>query len=206
MRRSSRLLTALVVAVIFVSSSAVLRPAFGQDMSDQDKKMMEMMAKYGTPGEAHELLKRYVGEWEFEMRSWPKPGAEPMVSVGTMKNTLLFDGRYVKCLFKGMMGDPKAMGIEILGYDLYQERYVTFWIDSWSTSFALTSGTLDGAGRVLTETGAFPDPMTEGKTMQKVKNVTSFLPEGGYRFEMFMVMPDGTEVKSMEIVTTKKTA
>lgn len=206
MRRTYRPLTALVFAVILVSSSAAFRPASGQDMSDQDKKMMEMMVKYGTPGKAHELLKRYVGAWEFEMKSWPKPGAEPVVSSGTMKNTLLFDGRFVKCHFKGLMGDPNAIGIEILGYDLYQERYVAFWIDSWSTSFALTSGTLDGAGKVLTETGAFPDPMTEGKTMQKVKNVTSFLPEGGYRFEMFMVMPDGTEVKSMEILTTKKTA
>jgi hypothetical protein len=46
--------------------------------------------------------------------------------------------------------------------------------------------------------------MTDGKTMQKVKNVTTFLADGKYRFEMFMVDPDGKETKGMELLCTRR--
>jgi hypothetical protein len=40
--------------------------------------------------------------------------------------------------------------------------------------------------------------------MQKVKNVTTFMEDGKYKFEMFMVMPEGKEFKSMEFLATRK--
>ena len=204
--RSKRFMSLAAPAAVFVILVlAAARMSSTQEMSAEDKKMMEMVMKYGTPGKNHEFLKKYVGEFDVEMKSWSKPGTEPMISKGTMKNELIFDGRYVKCTFDSMMMGMNYMGLEIIGYDLYQDKYVTFWIDGWSTSFALTTGTLDASGTVLTESGAYPDPMTAGKTVQKVKNVTTFLPAGGYKFEMFMIMPDGKEVKGMEIVTKRKT-
>ncbi len=204
MNSSLNRLLAVLVAVILAAPLAVPATAAAQEMSDQDKKMMEMMQKYGTPGKPHQLLMKYAGDWEVEIKTWRKPDTEPEISLGTMKNKIIFDGRFVKCNFEGMMGGMKAVGLEIIGYDLYQDKYVTFWIDGWSTSFALTTGTLDASGMVLTETGTYPDPMTAGKTVQKVKNVTKFMPKGGYKFEMFMIMPDGKEVKGMEIVTKRK--
>jgi len=120
-----------------------------------------------------------------------------------MKNQLIFDGRYLKSEFEGLMGGMPGKGLEVIGYDLFKNRYTTFWIDSWSTGFVFTSGTLDAPGKVLTETGMFPDPMTDGKTVQKVKNVTTFMEDGKYKFEMYMVMPDGKESKGMELICTR---
>lgn len=196
------LLLAAFIAVFIMPTLAVPRTPSAQEMSAQDKQMMEMMMKYGTPGKNHEFLKKYVGDWDIEATSWSKPDAPPMISKGSMKNQLIFDGRYVKCQFEGTMTGMKFAGLEIIGYDLYQNKYVTFWIDSMSTCFLLTSGTLDRTGMVLTENGTTPDPMT-GR-MQKVKNVTTFMRDGKYRFEMFMVMPDGKEFKSMELLATRK--
>jgi hypothetical protein len=173
-----------------------------QEMSAQDKLMMETMMRYAMPGKNHELLKKYVGDWDIETRTWAKPGDQPMMSKGTQKNQLIFDGRYIMCQFEGMMMGQKFMGMEIIGYDLFQNKYVTFWIDTMSTYFFLTTGTLDASGKVLTETGMSPDPMTGGT--QKVKDVTTFLPDGRYKFEMFMVGPDGKEFKSMELLATRK--
>ncbi|MGZ5498724.1 MAG: DUF1579 family protein, partial [Candidatus Aminicenantales bacterium] len=123
---------------------------------------------------------------------------------GTMKNQLIFDGRYVKCDFEWMMGGMTFKGLEVIGYDLFKKMYTTFWVDSMSTAFLTTSGTLDMAGNVLTETGTSPDPMTDGKTMQKYKNVTTFMAEGKYKFEMYMITPDGKESKGLELVCTRK--
>jgi hypothetical protein len=178
--------------------------ASAQQMSDQEKKMMEMMMKYGTPGKQHELLKKYVGEWDVETTAWPTPGAEPVKGKGMAKNTLLFDGRYVKSGFEGAMMGMNFKGMEVIGYDLFQNKYVTFWVDNMSTAFMLTTGTLDASGKVLTDTGEYPDPMTEGKTTQKVRNVTTFLADGKYKYEMFMIGSDGKETKSFEFIATRK--
>ena len=197
------LVAALITGVNILLIQALPSVFKDQEMSAEDKKMMEQMMKYGTPGKEHELLKRYVGEWVVDVTVWPKPGAPAQMSKGTMKNQLIFDGRYVKCDFEGTMGGMTFKGLEVIGYDLFKKMYTTFWIDSWSTAFVVTTGTLDMAGKVLTEMGEFPDAMTDGKTMQKFRNVTTFVSEGKYTFEMFMTMPDGKEAKSMEMVCTR---
>lgn len=204
MRSTRFLFVAALIGAFLVSMLAVLRTASGQEMSEQDKKMMEMMMKYATPGKNHELLKKYAGDWDVEMKSWPRPGADPMVSKGTQKGELIFKGRYVKCAYEATMMGMTYQGLEVIGYDLFQNKYITFWIDSMGTGFFILTGTLDASGKVLTDRGEYPDPMTDGKTMQKVKNVTTYIADGKYKFEMFMVGPDGKEFKSMELVATRK--
>lgn len=196
------LFSAVLTAIFLFSNQAFAVTFFGQEMSSQEKEMMEMMMKYGSPGAHHELLKKYMGDWNVEVKSWMKPGAEPMISQATQKNELILNGRYLKGTFKGMMMGQTYEGIELIGYDQFKEKYVTVWIDNMSTGFFLSSGTLDESGKVLTETGQMPDPMTGG--MQKVKNVTTFLEDGKYRFEMFMIMDDGIEFKSMELLANRK--
>lgn len=198
------LFLAPLIAVFLISALAVPRFSSAQEMSDEDKKMMEMMTKYGTPGKNHELLKNYAGNWDVEMKMWQSPGAEPMVSKGTQKGELILGGRYVKCTYEATMMGMTYHGLEIIGYDLFENKYITLWIDNMGTGFVKTAGVLDASGKILTEMGEWPDPMAEGKTMQKVKNVTTFIEDGKYTFEMFMVMPDGTEFKSMELTATRK--
>jgi len=202
MRSMRFLLLAALIGVFLMATQAIPQTYSGQEMSAQEKQMMEMMKKYGMPGKNHELLKNYVGDWDIEAKSWSKPGGQPMTSKATQKSQLIFDGRFVKCQFEGTMMGHKFLGLEIIGYDLYQNKYITFWIDSMSTNFFLTTGTLDTSGKVLTDTGNWPDPMSGGMT--KVKNVTTFTQDGKYKFEMYMIMPDGKEFKSMELLATRK--
>lgn len=195
-------LLAVLIAGLTAPVWALQQTSATKEMSAQDKQMMEMMEKYATPGKDHELLKKFVGEWNVEVKSWMKPGEQPMTSTGTMRSRLILEGRYVSCHFDGMMMGRKYTGLEIIGYDKFQKKYVTLWIDTMGTGFFLTSGLLDASGMVLTDTGTMPDPMTGG--MQKVKDVTTFLPDGNYKYEMFMAMPDGKELKTMELVAKKK--
>ena len=198
------LLAAVITGVNILLIQALPSVVGDQEMSAQEKKMMEQMMKYGTPDKNHELLKKYVGDWDVDISTWQDPMAKPQTSKGTMKNMLILEGRYLESHFEGMMGGMKFQGLEVIGYDLFKKMYTTFWIDSMSTAFLVTTGTLNMAGNVLTETGMSPDPMTDGKTMQKFRNVTTFISDGKYKFEMFMVMPDGKETKGMELVCTRK--
>jgi hypothetical protein len=194
---------ALITGVNLVMVYSVQQLSSGQEMRAREKQMTEQMMKYGMPGENHEFLKRYVGSWEVDITMWQKPGGPPSKSKGTMKNDLILGGRYLKSEFEGMMSGMTFMGLEIIGYDLFTNKYTTFWIDSWSTSFVWTSGTLDASGKVLSETGMFPDPLTDGRETQKVRNVTTFIGDGQYRFEMFMSLPDGREMKGLELLCTR---
>jgi Protein of unknown function (DUF1579) len=171
-----------------------------QEMAQQ--QMMEMMTKYGTPAKEHEYLKKYVGSWDVEMKSWMKPEDEPMVSKGTMKGEILWEGRFLMMSFESTMMGMPFQGKQIMGYDLFQKKYTTIWIDNMSTAFAPTTGALDTGGKVFTETGVWPDPSTGGTS--KVKIVTTWLADGKYKFEMFMPAPDGKDVKWMEMTATKK--
>jgi hypothetical protein len=191
------------VAVCLTAVLAASTPVAAQESREMSQKeMMERMMKYTTPTKAHDFLKNYVGTWEVDATTYEQPGAQPTKSRGTMTGELLFGGRFAECRFSGqMMGQP-FMGIQIEGFDLFQQKYVGLWIDSMSTNFFLTSGTLDASGKVLTETGMLPDPRT-GSGL-KVRSVTTLLDGGKYRYEMYHPGPDGKEFKAMEIVYTRK--
>ena len=203
MRNWGLILLALFVVVLpAVTWAAGAQQMSGQEKPMMDKQMMDLMMKYGMPGKNHEFLKKYVGDWDIEVKNWAAPGAEPLTSKASEKFRLIFDGRFLEGQFQGMMMGQGFQGRQIVGYDLYQNKYVSFWIDSMSTAFFLTSGMLNAAGNAMTETGTWPNAITGGT--QKVRFVTTFLPDGRYTFEMFMPAPDGKEYKSMELTGTRK--
>lgn len=205
MKLSRFLFIAAVIAGLNILLIQALPAKFqGQAPTPQDKMQAQMM-KYGTPGKPHEFLKRFVGEWDVDITATPPmPGAMPQKSKGTMKSQLIFDGRYLKSDFDGMMGNMPSKGLQINGYDMFKNVYTTLWLDSWSTSFLVLTGKLDASGNVLTSMGESPDPMTDGKTMEKMKTEVSFMSEGKYRFELYMAGPGGDYVKTLEMVFTRK--
>jgi hypothetical protein len=194
-------------AVVFVSILALCLTAPttakpGQQKALSLQEMIDLQMKYAVPVAEHDYLKKYVGTWDVDGKSWMQPGAEPEAGKGTMKSALIFGGRYVKCDYQGTMTDQPLMGLQIIGFDIFEKKYTSFWIDSMSTHFYQTSGTLDPTGKVLTEGGLWPDPVTGGT--REVKVVTTWIREGQYRYEMFMAGPDGKPFKSVELTFTKK--
>ncbi len=193
---------------IFVSGCLVLVLALSLGVASQQQKpmteqeMMAQMMKYAGPVKAHDFLKTYVGKWDVEVKTF-EPGAPPVTSKGMMTGELILGGRFAQCRFESSMMNMPFQGLQIMGYDLYQKKYAMLWIDNMSTAFYHTTGTLDAAGKVLTETGMWPNPMTGGA--DKVKIVTTVLGPAQFRWQMFMTMPDGKEFMRMDIVYTKKT-
>jgi Protein of unknown function (DUF1579) len=192
----------LLIAAIAAPGAAAPGQEKAKTPAMTQEQMMAQMMKYANPVKEHEYLKKYVGDWDAEVKAWSQPGAEPTISKGAMKGELLYEGRYVKTEFESTMMNMPFKGMQILGYDLFKKKYTAIWLDNMSTHFSPTTGALDPAGKILTETGVWPDPMTGGTS--KVKIVTTWLAEGKYRFDMFMIGPDGKEIKSMEITYTKR--
>lgn len=171
-----------------------------QPSKEEQEKMMKAWQAYMTPGDNHKYLEKFAGEWIAETTMWMYPGTPPDKSKGEVSAKMILGGRYLKSHMKGtMMGMPME-GISITGYDNFQKKFNSMWIDSTGTGFYMSSGKLEGNVRI--ETGEWDDITTGGKT--HIKMVTKIVDDNKFIFEMYMSMPDNKEFKSMEVVYTRK--
>ncbi|MCX6566737.1 MAG: DUF1579 domain-containing protein [Candidatus Aminicenantes bacterium] len=193
----TKILPATIAAVLVVSAVC---PARAQETDQQ--KAMEAYLKNMAVNENHARLQFFAGVWDVKTTSWMMPGASPEVSQNSCQARSILGGRFILTEFKGtMMGQPFE-GVQIVGFDNMQKNFVTFWIDSSSTSFFLLTGTSDPAGKVFADTAQWADPMTGGTT--PVRAVTTILGPDEYRYEMYMGLPEGSEFKSMENIYTRR--
>ena len=171
-------------------------------MDPQMQAMMAAMEKFGTPGPEHKGFAETVGTWDVESKMWMDPAAPPHVSKGVSTFRTILGGRYLQYDYEGKAMDMTFSGYGISGYDRYNKKYVSLWLDSMSTGFYLTEGTCDAAGKVCTETGVWDDYTTGQKS--KVKDVTTHYGKDKFTMEMYMVLPDGKEIKTMELTYTRR--
>lgn len=169
---------------------------------DQQQKAMEMYMMLGAVNQNHLYFKNFVGTWDVKSTMWMMPGAPPAVSQNTSEAELILDGRFLTMKIKGVMMGQPFEGLQILGYDNLQKKYITFWIDNTSTAFYMTTGVRDSVTKIVTETGDWPDPMSGGTI--KVRATTKMTNADEFVYEMFMMGPDGKEFKTLENVATRR--
>jgi len=112
--------------------------------------------EFVTPGPAHKALEPLVGEWNLEA---PWTG---MVKATTRRQWVL-GGRYLQEELTGEINQKPYQGLGIMGYDNFRKKYFSTWIHTVATSFAISEGTMDAEGKVLTLLGKADDPMTGQK-------------------------------------------
>ena len=146
--------------------------------------MMAQAQKYTNPGQHHELLKRYLGEWDAEMTLFMGGNAmEP--TKGTSKSEWLMEGRWLKSDFQGsMMGMPVRI-VSIMGYDNFKQSYVVTSVNSMDTIMIHQEGDMDPGGKVLLMYGTLDEYLT-GEHDKMVKTVVRYLSDD----EMVMEVHD----------------
>lgn len=182
------LLLVMVVSLCLIGST--------QEAKQKQQEMMEAYMKFMEVTENHAFFKNFVGEWDIQTTAWMQPGAEAVTTKNSAKAELILGGRFLKTKFKGTMFGQPFEGLQIMGYDNSQKKYISFWIDNSSTGFFLLSGTRDESGKVLTDTGEWPDPLT-GEII-KTRAVTKLTSKDEFIYELYMTGPDGKEFRSME--------
>lgn len=174
----------------------------GAEEGMSQEEMMQAMMKLAEPGEHHKHLAMMEGDWTYELKSWTPGVPEPTESTGTVSSKWILGGRFLWSEWKGEYLGVPFQGIATDGYDKVNEQYTGTWMDSMSTGVATFSGDCEDSGKVRTMHGEFTEPMSGQKI--KSKGVTTILGDGSYKYESFMVMPDGSEFKNMEIVAKRK--
>lgn len=168
----------LAGAVLASLMVPVLEAGFAQESDDPPMDMAAMMAqaqKYTNPGEHHEVLKRYLGEWDAELTLFMGGKAmEP--TKGRSSSEWLMEGRWLKTDFEGsMMGMPMRI-VSIMGYDNFKQSYVVTSVNSVDTSMIHQEGDMDPGGKALLMYGTLDEYLT-GEHDKMVKTVFRFLSE-----------------------------
>ncbi|MBK7403648.1 MAG: DUF1579 domain-containing protein [Phycisphaerales bacterium] len=172
-------------------------------MGEVTTKPTEDCAAMSGTTEAHARFKPFVGTFKGRVQMWMGPG-DPMVSTGTMVNTLELGGRYLHHNYKG---DPNPgpfgafEGRGYWGYNTADNRYEGFWIDNACTIMQSDHGQVDASGKTWTMIGSMTNPQT-GQPLKK-KSVITLRDADHHTMEMFFDAGDGAWHRSMLIEYTR---
>lgn len=161
---------------------------------------MKAWMEAATPGEPHKWMAKLAGDWETSMTIFD-PSMGTSEGKGTMKVTMVMDGRYQHSFYKGdFMGAPFE-GSGLMGFDNITKKYQSVWADNMSTAMMMSTGDYNKATQELTMTGEFTDPTTMKKL--QTREVSKFIDDNRWTMTFFHTK-DGKEAKVMEINYTRK--
>jgi len=174
-------------------------PAEAQGMDPE--AMMAAYTEANAMNENHERMAELVGRWEVAGKSWMAPDQPPMETTGIAEFSQILGGRYLRQDYMSeFMGMP-YQGFAIGGYDNARKVHVDYWFDSMGTAAYVSEGNWDAAGTTYTSQGTHLNPVT-GAT-EGTKNVITKESAYQFVFTMYMQMPDGSFVKSMELTYSR---
>ncbi len=186
----------VLFSLVIISSLAI-----SQEAPDMEK-MMKLWEDMATPGDAHKKLDLFTGTWETSSKIWMGPG-EPMVTKGSATISWALNGLFQKQEYSGeMMGKPMN-GIGYTGYDIYNKKYIAFWIDNSSSAFFSMEGTFDPSGKVLSLYGKMDDFMT-GEHGKNIAYVMRIVDNDKFIFEMHDLAMGVENNLTGEITYTRK--
>lgn len=168
-------------------------------MGTDANHLKDACAAAATLEPEHEGIARLEGTWRAEVKVWMSPQDDPMVSQGTMKNTMDLGGRFLRQEYTDDAGMFEGRGF--WGYNAIDKRFEGFWIDSMATLFQLEQGEHDASTDTYNMKGTMTDPRS-GKPLTK-RSVIKILSPTQHRIEIFFQLEGEAENKSMEILYTK---
>jgi hypothetical protein len=170
-------------------------------MSPEQQAEMEAYMEAGALGPQHEMMAKEVGTYDVAIKSWMDPEAPPMESTGVAVRSLHMGGRVMHEEFQGdMMGTPFT-GLSRSGYDNVSGKWWSTWTDSMSTGIMVAEGQCD-ENHSCTFVGSYNDPVKGGPVTNRY--VSKWTSPDEQHFEMYGPGRDGTEVKMMEMVYTRR--
>lgn len=190
--------TALITANV-VSQDRPTTQARGE--ADGDSKI-ETWVRYAMPTEEHALLEKLAGRWDLRVRYRMDAESEVVESAGTAERKWILGRRFLLEEFDGGSLALPFQAVAIYGYDAFERKYTSVWVDSLSTGVTTSLGTCadEGCGQI-TFVGRRGDPWTGVK--RHTRGVSRFVSDDEHVLELYEPDSDGTEFRVLEIVYTR---
>ena len=114
-----------------------------------------------TTSPEHAVLKRFEGEWKVTSKTNESPDVPAQVVEGHISSKMLGE-LWVINEMSSKLGETTVRGVQTLGYDPKQKKYIGTWVDSMTNRMWHYQGTLDDSGKILTLEAEGPGIAGEG--------------------------------------------
>ena len=208
--RSSRL-PAFLAGVILAAALAIPFTSFAdpQDGGDDPAAggmagMMELMKKWSSPGPEHQVLNRFIGEWETEF-TLMSMGMRMPASKGSASFTWLLEGRCIQQHSENSMMGMPLESYSITGYDKFRKSFTSTTVSTMDTAMNRFEGDLTRDGKTMIFYGTIDEYLT-GELGKMAKGVWRFVDEDTMFFEIHdLAIGEGDDVTQViEIKYTRK--
>jgi hypothetical protein len=157
--------------------------------------------KYMTPSKAHEMLAKDTGVWDANMTFWMPDNPEAQKATSKAEYKMILSGLYQEGKYSGNIFGMPFEGKGLMAFDNETEEYISTWVDNMGTGIMVTRGKYDEASKSITLFGEQVVPGT--KKSKKVKEVITYMDDNNQKMEMFDILENGKETKTMEIVSKR---
>jgi len=174
----------LVIATMIMGTTS-LAMAEGENKPDANAAMAAVMEKakqYTQPSAAHQVLSRFLGDWNSETRLI-FPGAPAQGEKGRATFSWLMEGRWLQMKGSGQFLGQTVESVSIMGYDNFKQSYVVTSITSIDTAMNRAEGDMDPSGKALILYGTIDEYLT-GEHDKMVKTVWRFVSDKEMRMEI----------------------
>lgn len=211
MKTLSHVCTAALLVGTFAVLPLIAEPTTPAPQGEMPPEMIEAMQRMeamSKPGEHHQHLQQWIGEWDLVVKFSMGPDGPTDENKMTASSKMIMGGRYVMEKVSGEVMDPMSgkslafEGMSMMGFDNYKKQYFSTWIDNMSTGMLEERGTCDGTGKVITTEGKNFDPMINAE--RPSKSVATIVDADHRTLEMYAPGPDGKMFKQMHISYTRK--
>lgn len=156
---------------------------------------------YATPSKAHEMLAKDTGVWDADMTFWMPDNPDAQKAKSKAEYKMILGGLYQEGKYSGDIFGMSFEGKGLMAFDNETEEYISTWIDNMGTGIMVTRGKYDESSKSIT---LFGDQVVPGtKKSKKVKEVITYMDDNNQKMEMFDLLEDGKENKTMEIVSKR---
>jgi hypothetical protein len=119
--------------------------------------------QFPQPTKEHQLLQKFVGEWETTAEGKMGPDQPVMTCKGTATSRML-GGFWVVTESENDMMGMKINAIQTIGYDSAKKKYIGTWVDSMLNHMWEYEGSVDADGKKLILEADGPNMLSPGKT------------------------------------------
>ena len=156
------------------------------------------------PGEHHRVLGKLAGSWNMAVKYRMSADSPVVESKGTCERKWILGNRFVLEEFDGGSLALPFQGLAIYGYDAFDKKYTSVWVDTTNTAMTTSAGTCQEDCRVIAFVGRHGDPWSG--TKKPSRGVTRFVNDDQHVLELYEPDREGKEFKVLEITYTRKPA
>ncbi|HNQ22289.1 MAG TPA: DUF1579 family protein [Phycisphaerae bacterium] len=126
------------------------------------------------PGEEHKLLNQMAGPWKTKVRYRMSPDTPAVDSEGTATRRWVLGNRFLLEEFDGGNLGLPFQGLALYGYDTFEQKYTSVWVDTTSTAITRSLGSCQDHCTQILFTGEHGDAWsgTKKKTRGVVRLVS----------------------------------